>query len=198
MLTRFVTARTGAGRAPRATRSDRETAMILGLSTSAFTTFHVVLSLIGIAAGLVVVYGALKSINYPSWTALFLATTILTSVTGFLFPRDRLLPSHVVGALSIVILAIAVAALYRYRLAGRARWVYIVTAFAALYLNVFVSVVQAFLKIPLLQPLAPKQTEPPFIVAQLVALALFVVLGVLALRSFRPAQASAALSAGAR
>jgi len=169
--------------------------MILGLSTSAFTTFHVVLSLVGIATGLVVLYGALKSTNYPTWTALFIATTILTSVTGFLFPRDHVLPSHGVGAVSLVVLAVAAFALYRRRLAGSARWIYVVAAIMALYLNVFVGVVQAFLKVPLLQPLAPTQSEPPFVVAQLVVLAAFVVLGVLALRSFHPDQAAVALHA---
>ncbi len=172
--------------------------MILGLSTSAFTTFHVILSLVGIAAGLVVLYGALKSTNYPTWTALFLAATILTSVTGFFFPRDHVLPSHVVGALSLAILAVAAAALYRYRLAGSARWIYVVATVAALYLNVFVGVVQAFLKVPFLQPLAPKQSEPPFVVAQLVVLAVFIALGFLALRSFRPDQGAVALQAARR
>ena len=160
--------------------------MILGMSLSSFTLFHVVLSLIGIAAGFVVVFGVLTSRTLHGWTALFLITTILTSVTGYFFPADKVLPSHIVGAISLVVLALAVAALYRYRLAGAWRWIYVVTAFAALYLNVFVGVVQAFLKVSWLQPLAPTQSEPPFLVAQAVALLVFVALTVVALRGFRP------------
>ena len=114
------------------------------------------------------------------WTALFLATTVLTSVTGFFFPRDQLLPSHVVGIISLVVLAVAILALYVYHLAGSWRRIYVVTAVLALYLNIFVGVVQAFLKVPFLNALAPTQTEPPFLITQLVVLALFVVLTVVA------------------
>jgi hypothetical protein len=164
----------------------------LGLSLSAFTTLHVVISLIGIGSGLIVLYGMLASQSRDGWTALFLATTILTSVTGFMFPFNGLLPSHVVGAISLVLLAMALLALYTFRLAGPWRWVYVATALAALYLNVFVGVVQAFQKLPFLQPLAPTQSEPPFAVAQIVVLALFLALGFLALRRFRPAAGVAA------
>jgi len=127
-----------------------ELRMILGLSTSAFTTFHVVLSLIGIVAGLVAVIGMLGSRTLDGWTAIFLGTTILTSVTGFFFPVDKVLPSHVVGVISLVVLAAAVLALYIYRLRGSWRWIYAATATLALYLNVFVLVVQGFLKVPFL------------------------------------------------
>ena len=160
--------------------------MILGMSLSSFTLFHVVLSLIGIAAGFVVVFGTLASKTLRGWTALFLITTILTSVTGYFFPADKVLPSHIVGAISLVVLALAVAALYRYRLTGPWRWIYVVTAFSALYLNVFVGVVQAFLKVSWLQPLAPMQAEPPFVIAQGVVLLAFVALTVVALRGFHP------------
>jgi hypothetical protein len=161
--------------------------MMLGLSLSAFTTLHVVISLIGIATGFIVLYGLLNAQRMEGWTAVFLATTILTSVTGFMFPIGGLTPGLVVGAISLVVLAIALVALYVFRLAGPWRWVYVVTALAALYLNVFVGVVQAFKQLAFLQPLAPTQSEPPFAAAQLAVLALFLVLGFLAVRRFHPA-----------
>lgn len=160
--------------------------MILGMSTSAFTSLHVVISLIGIATGLVVAAGMLRSKATNGWTAIFLATTVLTSVTGFLFPFDKVLPSHIVGGISLVALAIAIAALYGYRLARSWRWIYVASALTALYLNVFVLVAQAFLKVAFLKALAPTQSEPPFIIAQLVVVAVFVVVAIKALRSFRP------------
>src|SRR5687768_4221604 len=126
--------------------------MILGMSFSTFTTLHVVTSLIGIASGLIVLVGMIGGRRLPGWTALFLATTVLTSVTGFLFPFSQLLPSHIVGAISLAVLAVALAALYGFRLSGPWRWVYVITAVLALYLNVFVGVVQAFQKLPFLQP----------------------------------------------
>jgi len=161
--------------------------MILGMSTSAFTTFHVVLSLVGIATGLVVAAGMFGSRRLGGWTAVFLATTILTSVTGYFFPVDRILPSHIVGAISLVVLAIATIAVYRYRLEGASRGVYVITALIALYLNVFVLVVQGFVKVAALKALAPTQSEPPFLVAQAVVLAAFVAITIGAFRSFRPA-----------
>jgi hypothetical protein len=160
--------------------------VILGMSTSAFTTFHVVLSLMGIAAGLVVAAGTFGSKRLEGWTAVFLATTILTSVTGYFFPVDKILPSHIVGAISLVVLAIATVALYRYRLEGSSRGIYVVTALIALYLNVFVLVAQAFLKVSALKALAPTQSEPPFLVAQGVVLAAFVAITIGAFRSFHP------------
>jgi hypothetical protein len=160
--------------------------MIIGMSTSTFTLVHVVLSLIGIFAGAVVVAGMFRSKSPAGWIAIFLATTVLTSVTGFFFPRDQILPSHVVGIISLVVLAAAMLAIYVYRLAGPWRWVYVAGAVLALYLNVFVAVVQAFLKLPALHALAPTQSDPPFIIAQLVVMAAFVAVGILAVRSFHP------------
>jgi len=160
--------------------------MILGMSLATFTVVHTVLSLIGIAAGLVVLLGMLGGRKLDSWTAIFLATTVLTSATGFLFPFNKLLPSHVVGIISLVVLAIALLALYGLHLDGAWRWIYVAAAVLALYLNVFVGVVQAFQKLAFLQPFAPTQTEAPFIVAQVLVLAIFAVLGVLAVRSFHP------------
>jgi hypothetical protein len=167
--------------------------MVLGMSLAAFTQLHVILSLIGIGAGIVVLFGMLGGKRLPGWTALFLATTVLTSVTGFLFPFQQLLPSHIVGIISLVTLAIALFALYIRRLAGSWRWIYVVTAVFSLYLNCFVGVVQAFLKQPFLKPLAPTQTEPPFVIAQAMVLLIFVVLGFLAVRAFHPAGGTRAL-----
>ena len=161
--------------------------MILGMSISAFTQLHTFLSLIGIAAGFVVVAGMFGSSRLAGWTVLFLASTVLTSVTGFLFPRDQVLPSHIVGALSLVVLAIAALALYVNRLERKWRWIYVVTALVALYFNVFVAVVQAFQKVPLLNALAPTQSEPPFLIAQLVVLVAFIAIGFAAVRAFHPA-----------
>src|SRR5438128_8252483 len=169
--------------------------MILGMSIATFTLVHVVLSLVGIFAGLVVVFGMLGSKRLDGWAALFLATTVLTSVTGFFFPFDKILPSHIVGIISLVVLGIAILALYALHLAGSWRWIYVVSAVLALYLNVFVGVVQAFQKLPLLASLAPTQSEPPFLIAQFVVLAIFIVLGILAVRLFPPQVDSAALGA---
>jgi uncharacterized membrane protein SirB2 len=162
--------------------------MILGMSADTFTQVHVALSLIGIVSGLVVLFGMLGAKKLNGWTALFLATTVLTSVTGFFFPAASFMPSHVLGILSLVFLAAALMALYVYRLAGSWRWIYVVGAVVALYFNVFVGIVQAFMKVPFLQPLAPTQSEPPFLVAQLVVMAIFIVLGILAVRKFHPAK----------
>src|SRR5580765_3828938 len=120
--------------------------MILGMSLATFTTVHVVLSLVGIAAGLIVLFGWFSSRIASGWTAIFLATTVLTSVTGFLFPSERILPSHIVGVISLVVLAVAIFAFYVGRLAGHWRWIYLVSAAVSLYLNVFVAVVQSFQK----------------------------------------------------
>jgi hypothetical protein len=156
------------------------------MSIPTFTLVHVVLSLAGIASGLVVLFGMFGSKSLEGWTALFLATTVLTSVTGFFFPADKVLPSHIVGVISLLFLAAAILALYVYHLAGSWRWIYVVGAVVALYLNVFVGVVQAFQKVPFLAALAPTQSEPPFVVAQSVVLVVFVVLAIVAVRSFRP------------
>ena len=159
--------------------------MILGMSQSTFVLLHVVISLIGIVAGLIVMFGMLGSKRQPGLTAVFLLTTILTSATGFLIPPllfDKTLPSHIVGALTLVLVAIASLALYRYDLVRSWRWIFVVSAVAALYLNVFVAVFQAFLKIPVLHALAPTQSEPPFAIAQLCTLVLFAGAGIVALR----------------
>ena len=166
--------------------------MVLGMSEATFTVLHVVLSLVGIAAGIIVLVGMFGARRLPGWTALFLVTTVLTSVTGFFFPRDHLMPSHIVGIISLVVLAIAILALYRYRLAGAWRWIYAICAVLALYLNVFVGVVQAFQKLPALARLAPTQSEPPFLATQLIVLAIFVALGISAAIKYRPAASAAA------
>lgn len=166
--------------------------MILGMSLSTFTTLHVVISLVGIASGAIVLLNMLGGRNSAGVTALFLATTVLTSATGFLFPFTHLLPSHVVGIISLIVLAAALLALYAFHLEAAWRWIYVAGAVLALYLNVFVAVVQAFQKLAFLQPFAPTQSEPPFIVAQTLVLAIFVVLGFLAVRSFHPASGSRA------
>jgi len=163
--------------------------MILGMSLSTFTQLHVALSLVGILTGLVVLAGLLRSQVAGGVTAVFLITTILTSATGFLFPVKEILPSHIVGIISLVALAIAVYALYSRRLAGSWRWIYVAAAVFALYLNVFVLVVQAFLKVPALHAIAPTQSDPAFGATQLVVLVLFIWLGIRAARSFRPALA---------
>ena len=162
--------------------------MVLGMSLATFTLLHVVVSLIGIVAGLVAMVGLLKSKPMPGWTGLFLLTTILTSVTGFFFPVEKLLPSHVIGIISLVLLAVACLALYGQKLAGRWRWIYVLTAMISLYLNVFVLVIQSFLKVPPLHALAPRvpPSEPPFAIVQGIVLVFFVVTTFLAIRKFRP------------
>src|SRR6266480_5915867 len=137
--------------------------MILGMTTSTYTLIHVLISLVGIVSGLVVVFGLLGGKRLDGWTALFLATTVATSVTGFGFPFDHLLPSHKVGIVSLLVLPVAIAARYGFHLAGAWRRIYVITAAVALYLNVFVLVVQLFLKVPALKAIAPTQKEPPFV-----------------------------------
>jgi len=157
------------------------------MTTATFTLWHVVLSLIGIAAGLVVLYGMLTARKLDKWTVLFLVTTVATSLTGFAFPNDHLTPGFKVGIISMVALALAIVARYVLHLAGPWRWIYVVTAVLSLYLNVFVLIVQCFEKVPALKALAPTQTETPFLVAQLAALILFLVLGIFAVKRFRVA-----------
>jgi hypothetical protein len=166
-----------------------ESVMVLGMSLSAFTMLHVVISLIGIVSGFFVLFGLLGSNRMPGMTAVFLLTTILTSATGFLFPFEKLLPSHMVGILSLIMLAIACFALYVMKLSGAWRWIYTLTAMIALYLNVFVLVIQSFLKIAPLHALAPSipPSEPPFAIVQGIVLVLFVVAIIGAVRRFRPA-----------
>lgn len=166
--------------------------MILGMSLSTFTLVHVLISLAGIVSGLIVVYGLLTRRRLDGWTAIFLATTILTSATGFLFPFEHLLPSHIVGIISLLALAVAILARYPLHLAGAWRWIYVVCALLALYLNCFVAVIQFFLKIAALHALAPTQKEPPFLVAQLAVLALFIVLGIFAVKRLHVERAASA------
>ena len=160
--------------------------MIAGLSIGSFTILHVAISVIAIVSGLVVLVGMLHARTLPGWTALFLATAVLTSVTGFMFPINGLTPGIIISLISIVILAIALMALYVKHLSGAWRWIYVATALVALYFNVFVLIVQSFQKVPVLQKLAPTQSEPPFLIAQGVALIAFLILGTRAARKFRP------------
>jgi hypothetical protein len=160
--------------------------MIFGMSVATFTLLHVILSLVGLFAGFVVLLGMFASRKLDSWTGLFLATTVLTSVTGFFFPFDHILPSHIVGVISLILLAIAIFAFYARRIVGSWRWTYVATAIAALYLNTFVAVAQAFLKVSALKTLAPTGAEPPFVIAQGIVLVVFIALGVLAIRAFHP------------
>jgi len=165
--------------------------MILGMSLSTFTTVHVIISLIGIASGIIVMFGLLGSRRMPGMTAIFLLFTILTSATGFLIPpllSEKLLPSHMVGVLSLVLLAVACFALYVKKLSGAWRPIYVVTAMTSLYLNIFVLVIQAFLKVPALHALAPSvpPSEPPFAILQGIVLVFFVIVIIGAIRRFRP------------
>jgi len=162
--------------------------MILGMSLSTFTTVHVIISLIGIVSGIIVMFGLLGSKRMPGMTAIFLLFTILTSATGFLFPFEKLLPSHMIAILSLVLLAIACIALYVMKLSGPWRSVYVVTAMTSLYLNVFVLIIQAFLKVPALHALAPSvpPSEPPFAIIQGIVLVFFVIVIIGAVRRFRP------------
>jgi len=155
---------------------------------STFTAVHVLISLIGIVSGFVIVFGLLVSKRLGGWTAVFLASTVLTSVTGFFFPFHGFLPSHAVGILSLIVLAIAIFARYGRHLAGAWRRIYVVTAVIAFYFNTFVLIVQLFQKVPALKAMAPTQSEAPFKVTQLLALALFVLVGIFATIKFRDEQ----------
>jgi len=166
--------------------------MILGMSTATFVLVHVVISLIAIVAGVVVMFAMLGSQRRPGLTAIFLLLTILTSATGFLIPplmSEKLLPSHMIGLLSLLLLAVACIALYVMRLAGAWRWIYVLTALLALYFNVFVLVIQSFLKIPALTAVAPGNppSGPVFAVVQGIVLVFFVLMIIGAWRRFRPA-----------
>jgi len=174
--------------------------MILGMSVAAFTQLHVIISLIAIVSGIFVALGLLGTRRMPGMTAIFLMTTVATSVTGFMFdtpaeaPRviGSFDPPQVVGVISLIFLALAILALYSYKLSGSWRGTYVISATIALYFNCFVLVVQSFQKIPLFHALAPTQKEPPFAAAQLVLLIVFVGLGIAAFKKFRPtAQAPA-------
>lgn len=159
--------------------------MLFGLD--GFTLFHILISLVAIAAGFVVVGGFLSNARLDGATHLFLATTVATSVTGFLFPFVDLLPSHITGIVSLAVLAVAIYARYFTGLAGGWRTVYVISATAALYLNVFVLIVQTFVKNPALLSLAPTQSELPFAATQGVALVAFLLVGWAAVRRFQAA-----------
>jgi hypothetical protein len=150
-----------------------------------FTKVHVIISLIGIVSGLVVMVGLLSAKRLDGWTALFLASTVLTSFTGFFFPFHGFTPAIGVGIISLLLLAIAIIARYAFHLRGAWRWIYVVTAMVSLYFNVFVLIVQLFQKVPALKTLAPTQSEPPFQFTQLAVLVLFLVLTILAVIRFR-------------
>ena len=161
--------------------------MILGMSTATFTQFHVLLSLIGIVSGIVVALAMLGASRAPVLTAIFLLTTVATSATGFMFHFETFGPPEVIGVISLVVLCVAILALYGYKLAGSWRWIYVAAAMLALYLNVFVGVVQTFQKVAFFHALAPTQTEPPFAIAQGIVLIAFIALGIAAAKKFRPA-----------
>jgi len=168
--------------------------MILGMTLATFTMLHVIVSLTAIVTGLVVMFGMLGSRRMPGLTATFLMFTILTSASGFLIPPllfEKPLPSHMIGILSLVLLAIACFARYGMKLAGVWRWIYALTALVSLYLNIFVLVIQSFLKVPALHALAPSvpPAEPPFAVVQGVVLVLFVAVIIVVLRRYRPISA---------
>src|SRR5258708_2110992 len=166
-----------------------ERVMVLGMSLSAFTTLHVVISLIAIVAGIIVMFGMLGSNRMPALTAIFLLLTILTSATGFQFPFDKLLPWEMVGILSFVMVVIACFALYAMKLSGAWRWIYVVTALISLYFNVFVLIIQAFLKVPALHAVAPGNppSGPVFAVVQGIVLVFFILMIIGAIRRFKPA-----------
>lgn len=157
--------------------------MSLGLAVLTFV--HVAFSLVGIGSGLVVLAGLLTSKRLDSWTALFLTTTVATSVSGFLFPFQHFLPSHAIGLVSLVVLAVAIPARYNFHMAAHWRRIYVASAMFALYLNVFVLVAQLFQKVPVLRAMAPTQSEPPFAIAQLLVFVLFLLAGGLAVIRFR-------------
>ena len=166
--------------------------MVLGMTVQTFTLLHTAISLVAILAGLVAVAAMLKGQRLPGWTAIFLLMTLLTSVTGFMFPvpLTPLLPSQITGIVALIVLAPTLAALYVFKLSGVWRPVYVIGAAVSLYLNVFVLVVQAFQKVGFLRALAPTQSEPPFLVAQAVVLIALIAVGFVAVKRFRPITAT--------
>jgi hypothetical protein len=160
--------------------------MVLGMSLETYTFIHVLISLIGIGSGFLVMYGLLVSKPLKGITAIFLVFTALTSITGFGFPFEHLLPSHILGIMSLVALAIGIPARYLFHISGAWRWVFVITSALALYFNVFVLVVQSFMKVPALRAMAPTQKEPPFLFAQLFVLLIFAVVTIFATLRFHP------------
>jgi hypothetical protein len=159
--------------------------MVLGISLETFTLLHVLISLAAIGSGIIVIYGFLTNRRFNFWTAVFLVTTVLTSLTGFLFPFKGVTPGIKLGVISLAVLTVAIVTRYLMRLTWRKT--YVIAACAALYFNVFVLVVQSFEKVPALNALAPTQKEPPFAAAQLVVLIIFIVLTALSVKRFRMA-----------
>jgi hypothetical protein len=157
----------------------------MGVVLATITFIHVMLSLVGIGSGFVVMYGLISTKRFETWTGVFLSTTVATSITGFLFPFERFLPSHAIGIISLLVLALAIFARYACRLAGFWCWIFVLAAVTAQYLNSFVLIVQLFRKAPALTALAPTQNEPVFVVVQLVVLGLFVLSAVTAVIRFR-------------
>jgi hypothetical protein len=170
--------------------------MVLGMSLPTYTLLHVIISLLGLVSGVAVMWGLVKARALPGSTMLFLVTTVLTSITGFLFPQINFDPADGVGVISLVVLTLAILGLYMYRRTGKWRVLYVVNAVIAFYLNAFVGVVQSFGKIPFLRALAPTQTEAPFVVAQGVLFALFVWIGVLAVKRYHVGELDPAAHAG--
>ena len=160
--------------------------MVLGISLATFTILHVVISLIAIGTGFIVLFGLINGKLLSAWNGVFLVTTILTSLTGFAFPNTKVTPGIILGVLSLIVLAIALLALYVFHLRGAWRRTYAITAMIALYFNVFVLVVQLFEKVPALTALAPHQSEPPFQIAQGIVLLLFIILGTRAVTKYHP------------
>src|SRR5712671_1219161 len=172
--------------------------MVFGMSLATFTLIHVIISLVAIGSGLIVLFGMFGGKRLDGMTALFLATTVLTNVTGFFFPFAHVTPGIILGILSLAVLAIAIPARYSFHMAGKWRSIYVITAVIALYFNCFVFIAQSFLKVPALHALAPKGNEPPFAVAQGILLVLFIVAGILAVKRFHPeASVTVAPAAGA-
>jgi hypothetical protein len=171
--------------------------MVFGMSLATYTLIHVIISLIGIGSGLLVLFGMFGGKRLEGMTALFLATTALTSLTGFGFPFEHVTPGIILGILSLLVLALTIPARYSFRMAGKWRAIYVITAVIALYFNCFVLIAQSFLKVPALHALAPKGNEPPFAIAQGVLLVLFIVAGTLAAKKFHPADATALARAAA-
>lgn len=160
--------------------------MILGMTTATFTLVHVLISLVGLGAGFIVVSGLLRGKRLNGLTAIFLITTVLTSVTGFFFPNDHATPGIKIGVISMGVLVLAIVARYAFHLAGPWARTYVITAMIALYLNTFVAVAQCFAKVPALHALAPTGKEAPFLVAQLVVLVIFIGLTIPAVKKFHP------------
>jgi len=161
--------------------------MILGLTLVQFTFLHVFLSLVGIGAGIFIIFGLLTSRRLSILTTLFLITTVATSLTGFLFPFNGITPGIILGILSLIVLILAIFALYVRKLAGGWRATYVVSVCVAFYFNFFVLVAQGFAKVPALHSIAPTQAAPGFLITQLAVLLIFILLTVRAVKKFHPA-----------